>query len=359
MNNNPLILITAANGHTGLQAGKELISLGFKVRAMVRNEKGVGALELAQLGAEIFVGDMDDIRDLRLALKGVQRAYFCSPFGRNSLSRTVSFIIAAEEAKLEHVVYMTQWLASEAHHSMMTKEHWLGDQIVKMHQHVDYTFLNPGLFAFTYFFTAESVAQLGIMPSVLKRAASGKVGLNAPPSEEDQGRVIAHILKDPSSHIGKTYRPTGPKEISIKEVADIFQKVLNRPVKVREVSEKMFLKAVKSEGWPEDQYCNVRYYMKELEMNTFAVGNSVTSVVKDITGREPESFEVIAKREFSRMPEAKRTTVNKLKAIYHLIRTLLTPCPNMSTYEKSVDLPNFMRGMEFVASNERWQETHH
>ncbi|PCJ44999.1 MAG: NmrA family transcriptional regulator [Moraxellaceae bacterium] len=352
------ILVTAANGNTGLLAAKELLLLGFKVRAMVRNKNAIGAVELTKLGAEIFVGDMNDIRDLRLALKGVKRAYFCAPFDGNSLFKTIAFIVAAEEEKLEHVVYMTQWLASEAHHSMVTKSHWLGDQIVKMHQHVNYTFVNPGLFGFVYFLTAETVAQLGLMPTVVKGATTGKVGLNAPPSEEDQGRVIAHILKNPTPHIGKTYRPTGPKEISLLEVANIFEKVLGRSVKIKEISEDMFLKASKSGGWPTFEYCNVRYYMKEFENNAFSFGGSVTSVVKDITGREPEDFETIARREFGRRAETSRTLSNKLSAIFHLVKMLLTPTPDMTTFEQSIDMPRFINGMKFVGSDENWKATH-
>jgi NAD(P)H dehydrogenase (quinone) len=134
-----------------------------------------------------------------------------------------------------------------------------------MHNNVNYTFANPGFFAFVYFMTTESVAQLGIMPSPLKGAASGKVGLNEPPSEEDLGRVVAHILKEPTLHIGKTYRPTGPKEISIADAANTFVNILGRSVKVIEVPEKMFLKALKSEKRAPYNYCNVRYYMEILK----------------------------------------------------------------------------------------------
>ena len=52
------ILVTAANGHTGFPAAKELLNLGFDVRAMVRNHKSKTAIELKRLGAEIFIGDM-------------------------------------------------------------------------------------------------------------------------------------------------------------------------------------------------------------------------------------------------------------------------------------------------------------
>lgn len=208
------ILVTAANGHTGFPTAKELINLGFDVRAMVRNANNPNAQELRSSGAEIFIGDMNDIGDFRNALSGVQRAYFCPPFGRNTLFQTIAFIIAAEEAKIEHVVYMSQWLLSRNHPSINTKMQWLGEQIIKMHKNVKYTFVNPGMFAFTYFFTVESMAQLGIMPTAVKGE-----GLNAPPSEDDQGRVVAHILKDPTLHHGKTYRPTGPKIISQLDVA--------------------------------------------------------------------------------------------------------------------------------------------
>ena len=104
--------------------------------------------------------------------------------------------------------------------------------MVKLHKNVQYTFVNPGLFEFMNYFTVETIAQLGLMPTIVKNAAnSNEVGLNASPSENDQGRVIAHILKDPAKHAGKTYRITGPKLLSPKEMAGIFGKILKRKVK--------------------------------------------------------------------------------------------------------------------------------
>ena len=70
------MLITAANGNTGFPAAKELLRLGFEVRAFVRNPDNPKALELKKLGAEVFTGDIEDIRDVRKALKGVEGAYF-------------------------------------------------------------------------------------------------------------------------------------------------------------------------------------------------------------------------------------------------------------------------------------------
>ncbi|NAY91733.1 NmrA family NAD(P)-binding protein [Muricauda sp. JGD-17] len=342
------ILITAANGHTGLPAAKELLRLGFQVRAMVRNPQNPNALALKRMGAEIFVGDLEDYRDNKKALEGIDRAYFCPPFAKNTLFKTIAFIIAAEESAVEHVVYMSQWLLSQDHPSINTKEQWLGDQIVKMHRKVQYTFVNPGMFAFTYFFTVEMIAQLGIMPTSIK----GK-GLNPPPSEEDQGRVVAHILKDPAGHHGKTYRPTGPKIISQQDVADTFSKIFKRKVKILEISEKMLLKSLKSMGYPIYEYANIIYYLKDVEQNVMAYGG-VTDVVKELTGREPEDFETIARRAVSKMPQANQNFPNKMKALFNFMKIAFTKTPDLTSFERQQHFPNFIHGMNQVIENESW-----
>ena len=352
------ILVTAANGNTGFPAAKELLDLGFDVRAMVRNPKSTTAVELKRLGAEIFIGDLNDVRDIREALKGIQRAYFCSPFGRNTLFQQVAFISAAEEAQLEHVVYMSQWLSLQEHPAMNTREQWLGDQMVKLHKNVKYTFVNPGLFEFMNYFTVETIAQLGLMPTIVKNAAnSTEVGLNASPSENDQGRVIAHILKDPAKHVGKTYRITGPKLLSPKEMAGIFGKILKRKVKIMEISDKMLLKSGISIGLPLFYVSHFLYYLRELDKGGFAI-NGVTNVVKDITGRDPEDFETMARRRLSTMPEAKKSFSNKLKAIRNFVSMLFTPVPNIEKFEEEQEIPQYLNGHNYVQENKEWLRIH-
>lgn len=94
------ILVTSAAGRTGSERVRLLIEKGHKVRAFVRRDDGRAAV-LRKLGADIFVGDLYDIRDLRAALKDVQRAYHCPSFAQNSLHNTMLFCLAAEEVGLE------------------------------------------------------------------------------------------------------------------------------------------------------------------------------------------------------------------------------------------------------------------
>ncbi|MEM9364322.1 MAG: NmrA family NAD(P)-binding protein [Bacteroidota bacterium] len=343
------ILVTATNGHTGFPAAKELLSLGFEVRALVRNLLNPKAQELKSLGAELFIGDMNDYRDIKKALIGIKRAYFCPPFGRNTLFQTNAFFIAAEEShELEHVVYMSQWLLNQNHPAINTKMQWLGDQLVKKHKRVKYTFVNPGMFAFTYFFTVEFMAQLGIMPTAIQGE-----GLNAPPSEDDQGRVVAHILKSPEKHHQKTYRPTGPKVISQQDVAKIFGKVLNKKIRLMPISEKMLLKSLKAGNYPIYEYSNIRYYLKDVSEDVFAI-NGTTNVVKELTGKDPEDFETIVRNYVSHMPEVKQTFKNKLKATRNFAKILFTKAPDMAKFEAVQYYPNFINGMNQAIENPDW-----
>ena len=343
------ILVTSAAGKTGLAAAKALLELGCSVRAFI-HRKTDKALALEKLGAELFVGDMNDIRDLRESMIGVDRAYFCVPFAQASLFKSITFAVAAEQMGLKHVVAMTQWLSCSSHHSLHTKEHWLADQIFKMSTKINYTIVNPGLFADVYFLMLEPMAQLGILP-----APFGD-GLNAPPSNEDIGRVVAHILKSPSIHTGKIYRPTGPELLSPQTIADIVGNELGRKVKYMNVSEKMFLKAIKSAGFPINEYSQLKYYNEDYRRNAFAVG-APTNVVEEITGSKAESFQVIARRYITERPEAQLNLSNKVQALWNFMKIPFTPTPDTKKYELEQGHPIF-RNMQFAQDNAEWLQTH-
>ena len=92
------ILVTSATGRIGLAAAKTLLAKGFPVRAFVRRRNSQAqALEAA--GAELFIGDIYDYRDVLKALDGVQRAFYCPPFGPNLLHGATVFATAGSKEK--------------------------------------------------------------------------------------------------------------------------------------------------------------------------------------------------------------------------------------------------------------------
>lgn len=149
MSTKPRILITGAAGRTGSAAVSQLLAKGFPVRAFVRSDDA-RASTLKKAGAEVFVGDIFNFQDLQESMVGVQRAYHCPPFAPNLLHSTMLFALAAQAANLEVVALMSQWNPHANHPSVVTREHWITNQIYRWMPSVDVIHVNPGLFAFVY-----------------------------------------------------------------------------------------------------------------------------------------------------------------------------------------------------------------
>ena len=88
----PRILVTSAAGRTGSVVVGELLRAGSSVRAFVRRDDA-RAQRLREAGAEIFVGNLFDMQDLRRALSGVQRAFYCPP-SRTSVAHPRETVLA-------------------------------------------------------------------------------------------------------------------------------------------------------------------------------------------------------------------------------------------------------------------------
>lgn len=348
-NTKPTILVTSGAGHTGGPAAQNLLRAGFPVRAMVRRDDG-RAQRLRELGADVVVGNLFDVRDLRRAMEGVQRAYFVAPHGPNGLHSSMAFAVAAEEAKLETVTTLTQWLLHPGHPSLATRELWLADQITPWMPSVDVVQITPGWFAWTYFLVLDVVAQLGVFPMALGQ------GRNAPPSNEDMGAVVAATLADPSTHIGKTYRPTGPELLTPEQIAATFAKVLGRKVEYAPSSVDMFVKAATVAGFSSYEISQVRLYLTDYQQDAFAI-DAPTDVVAELTGREPEDFETICRRYVAERPEAVPSLRHKLGALSRLLRALLMRTPDMETLQRVQNHPP-LSDAAFAQDALEWRRTH-
>ncbi|MEN8195840.1 MAG: NmrA family NAD(P)-binding protein [Pseudomonadota bacterium] len=348
----PRILITAAAGKTGFATAMQLLEKDYPVRALVRRQSP-RAEQLKKAGAELFLGNMHDIRDLRQAMDGVQRAYYCPPFGPNLLHASMMFAVAAEEAKLEVVTKMTQWFSAPLHESHVTREHWLTDQTMPWMPNVDVITINPALFAEFYLLVVAPVAQLGLLPMPL---GDGDAGKNAPPSNEDIASVAVGTLMDPAPHIGKSYRPTGPELLSPNDIAGILGNVVGRNVKYMDVPPIMFVKAALLQGFPMPEIFHARLYGGDQALGTTAV-NGPTEIVREIGGREPESFESIARRYYANHPDAVRSIGNKLRAMAFFARLMLKRAPNMDRYARDQHFPLIKNPVPPIETGE-WLATH-
>jgi len=331
MTTKPRILVTAAAGKTGAAVTHQLLERGYPVNALVRRQDRRAAA-LAQAGANVLVGNFIEPDDLRHAMRGVQRAYFCAPWRPEQLHGAMNFAVSAADARLEVVVAITQWLAQPQHPSVATRQSYLTDRIFGWMQGVDVVTLNTGWFADNYMAVLGTIAQLGIFPFPLGE------GRTAPVSNEDIARVVVGALTDPTPHLGKYYRPTGPELLDPHQLAAVYAKVLGRSVRYRPLSDRMFLKALSAMGMEPYMMSQLRHYVEEYRRGAFEVG-APNDVVLEVGGSEPEGFETITRRYVATSPMARRTTSNRLRALAEFMKTLLTRTPDLEAYERSQNHP--------------------
>lgn len=338
MTTKPRVLVTTPHGRTGSAAVTELLRLGFPVRGIVRKDDQRAA-RLRERGVEVVVGSLYDWRDLQRALEGVQRAYHCAPANSQTLHGSMLFAMAAEEAKLEVIALLSGWNPHPSHPSIHTREHWMVNNLYRR-MPVDVIHINPGLFAFAYLLGLPMVAHFGVL------AGPWGEGLNAPPSNEDIGAVAAGALANPGRYIGRCLRPTGPELISPTDIAATLGKVLGRKVTYRDSPVSMLLKAATAQGFDTFALAQVRHYMAEVAGGTFAAG-APTDHVREVTGREAEDFETIARRYVA--DPSKITPGLEIGTLWSAIalatRVMLTPVPNLDAWERSQGYPLIEGGM--------------
>jgi NAD(P)H dehydrogenase (quinone) len=345
----PKILVTGATGKTGAATAFQLLQKNFPVRALVHRADNRSET-LRAAGAEIFVGSMEDMHDLRSALHGVQRAYFCPPLTPGTLRRATFFAAAAQEAGLEVVVALSQWLTDPLHPAVHSREKWLSSKVFEWMPGVDVVNVNPGYFAENYLIALEPIAHFGVMAMPLGD------GLNAPPSNEDIARVIVGALTNPAPHIGKSYRPTGPKLLSPEEIATTIGKVLGRRAKYHNAPMKLFLKAAKSLGIPAFLIEELYWFLQDYQRNSFGIG-APTNAVLEVGGSEPEEFERIVRRYVARTTFSERTAGSMARAILNLTKALLTSAPNPAEIAQQLEIPTVKHAV-LAADSAKWLSAH-
>jgi uncharacterized protein YbjT (DUF2867 family) len=110
--------IIAVIGATGAQGGGLVRAIQgdpageFRARAITRNPDSDKARALAELGAEVVAGDVDDPESLKRAFEGAYGAYCVTFFWEHfspekEMAQVRSMAEAAKAAGVQHVVWST------------------------------------------------------------------------------------------------------------------------------------------------------------------------------------------------------------------------------------------------------------
>lgn len=223
------VLITGATGSTGFATVAALQGSDVHVRAMVHQDDE-RAEPLRHLGAEIVIGDLLDIDSLTSAMEGVDAAYFVYPVRPGLLEAASYFSQAAKETAVGAIVNLSQRTAHRHSKSHAAQNHWISEQVFDWSS-TPVTHLRPTLFAdwLLYPFAQQAIAEHDTL--VLPFGW----GRFAPIASEDQGRVIATVLTNPSTHAGQTYLLNGPEVLDGEGIAAALTESLGRTISYRPI----------------------------------------------------------------------------------------------------------------------------
>jgi uncharacterized protein YbjT (DUF2867 family) len=272
------ILVSGATGFTGRKTVEILLEKDVPVRALVRTDDQ-RAEELRKLGAEVVIGDLLSLNDLRAALEGIETAYFVYPIAPGLIDATARFALAAQEAGVKSVVNMSQISARRVAKSNAALDHYTAERVFDW-SGLAMTHLRPTYFSqwLIYPHWRQHIVERGEI-----RLPFGD-GRHAPIAAEDQARLIAAILENPQAHAGKTYNLNGPVELSQQGVADAVGEVLGRTITYVPISLEQYDREMAEADLP----AFLRQHLVEVAQDyQHGVFEGEDGVIREITGQAP------------------------------------------------------------------------
>lgn len=169
--------------------------------------------------------------------------------------------------------------------------------------------------------------------------------------------LIVGTLTNLAPHLGKTYRPTGPRLLSPPQIAEVFGKVLRRKVTYLDAPFWMMSKAARASSVvPNFQIAQLHTYIEDYKRNAFGIGVP-TNAVLEVSGQEPEDFETTIRRYYANAPYANRNMGALSRTLLFLMKTILTPAMNLAAFNRTHNFPR-IRNSHLAADSRDWQQTH-
>ena len=277
--------IIAVVGATGAQGGGLVRAIledkngPFEARAITRDVNSDKAKALAEAGAEVVAGDVDDVKSLKKAFEGAHGAYCVTFFWAHfkpekELSQARNMAQAAKDAGLDHVIWSTledtrtfMPLSDERMPTLMGK-YKVPHLDAKGEANAIFTELGvPTTFLLTSFYW-ENFIHFGMGP---KKGADGKLAITLPMGKkklagiaaEDIGKSAYRIFEEGDEWIGKTVGIAGG-HLTGAQMAKSLTKGLGQEIRYNEVTPDAF----RSFGFPgADDLGNMFQFFRDFEQD--------------------------------------------------------------------------------------------
>ncbi|HEX6340438.1 SDR family oxidoreductase [Umezawaea sp.] len=209
--------ITGATGRLGGRVARRLAAGGVRQTLLVRDP--ARAPDLA--GAAVATAGFGDGDAVRRALRGIDRVLMVSAAETpDRVEAHRSFVDAATEAGVRHLVYVSFLGAAPDATFTLARDHWATEEHIRA-SGLDFTFLRDNLYAD---FTPDLVGADG---AIRGPAGDGRVAVVA---QDDIADAATAVLTAAPAHAGATYDLTGPRSLTLAEVAAVLSRAWGRSI---------------------------------------------------------------------------------------------------------------------------------
>jgi uncharacterized protein YbjT (DUF2867 family) len=265
-----MILVTGATGNAGGGVVNGLLEIGADARGLVRS----GSEGDLRDGVEAAPGDLNDPESLRGPLQGVSAVFLLS--GYEGIEKSLALM---REAGVERVVLLSSSAApTDNLDNAVARYHILSERAVR-ESGLPWTFLRPNSFMSNVYRWLPQLEKGDVI-----RGPFGDVAISTI-DPDDLGAVAARALTT-SDHEGQTYRLSGPEALRPGEQVAIMAKYTGRDMRFEAQSDDEA--RAEMEGQMPKEYVDAFF---EFFSEGTVDETTVHPTVKEITGREPNSFE--------------------------------------------------------------------
>jgi len=272
-----MILVTAPAGAAGFPIITELSRLNAPTRALLRDPAKASQWNLPNV--QPFQGDLLDAASLESAMSGVDTLMLTTPPVPNQAEMDSAALAAAKKCGVRRIVKFSSAGADPKSPARFCRGHGQGEKEIEK-SGLTWTHLRPTFFSQNLFGMASMVKQGAIHFD----AADGK----APFVDLADVAAVAGAVLTTSGHDHKRYEITGPTAYGYGDIAAIFSRWLERPVKYVPISHAAAITALTGVGIPQWNAEGITELSEEMARGNFA---RPTDVVRRLTGKSPKSLE--------------------------------------------------------------------
>ncbi|GAB3179247.1 NmrA/HSCARG family protein [Telluribacter humicola] len=197
------VLVTGATGSQGNAVARHLLKRGFTVRALTRNPANPKAQALAQMGAIIVQGDLEQPDSLVQALRGCDAVFSMQNYWEKGVGlegeqrQALHMINAARQAGIRHFVQSSIAGADSAQGIPHIESKWLIEEKVRA-SGLTYTFLRT-VFFMDSVFNPKYDGFISMLRGVLDDHVPGHHLI----AMDDLGAVAAEVIARPDPYLNK------------------------------------------------------------------------------------------------------------------------------------------------------------